>query len=338
MLSGSILTSILTGTSVTPSGNTTPPTPSPTSIQLPFTGTDISQPLPGTRSATLWLDAHDLLWLVPVLQIALILILALIVRTVALRLISKVVDRMAVEDKPDVPSRARWQQLLPAGERRRQRAKTVGSVLGSIASVTIWGVACLMILAQLDINLAPILTSAGIVGLAVGFGARNVVMDFLSGMFMILEDQFGVGDVIDTGSATGTVEHVGLRITRLRDADGVIWYIRNGEVKRIGNKTQGWGNAVVDVPAAPSENLQRIRELIEQTAEGLAKDESWDEKVWGPPQITGVESFDSEVVVLRAQVKTMPQQNLEVARELRARLKTTFDHEGVVLAKVNPKP
>jgi moderate conductance mechanosensitive channel len=326
------------GTSVSPMGNATP-SPSPTPIQLPFTGTEMSHPLPGTRNVTTWLDEHGLLWLGPVLQIALILVLTLVVRAVALRLISRVVDRMASETGTSGMPRSRWQQqLLLTGERRRQRAKTVGSVLCSIASVTIWGIACITVLGQLGIQLAPILASAGIVGIAVGFGARNVVMDFLSGMFMILEDQFGVGDVIDTGSATGTVEHVGLRITRLRDADGVVWYIRNGEVKRIGNRSQGWGNAVVELPVAPSENLSRVRELIEQTAEALSKDENWDEKIWGSPQIAGVESFDSEAVVLRVQIKTIPQQDLEVARELRARLKVTFDHEGVALAKVDPKP
>jgi small conductance mechanosensitive channel len=126
-----------------------------------------------------------------------------------------------------------------AADRRRERALTMGSVLKSIAGAVIMGIAVITILAELGVNIAPILTGAGIVGVALGFGAQNFVKDFLAGIFMILEDQLGVGDEVDTGHATGTVEAVGLRVTRLHDDQGTIWYVRNGEILRIGNVSQG---------------------------------------------------------------------------------------------------
>src|SRR4029077_3961131 len=133
-------------------------------------------------------------------------------------------------------------------ERRRQRAEALGSVLRSFVSVTIFSIAIMLILGELGVNLAPLIASAGIAGVALGFGAQNLVKDFITGLFMLLEDQYGVGDVVDVGEASGTVEAVGLRITTIRDARGVLWYIRNGEIVRVGNRSQGWALVVVDVP------------------------------------------------------------------------------------------
>ena len=133
-------------------------------------------------------------------------------------------------------------------ERRRQRAEALGSVLRSVASVTIFIVAVHDGPGRAGLDLAPLLASAGIAGVALGFGAQNLVKDFIAGLFMLLEDQYGVGDVVDVGEASGTVEAVGLRITTIRDARGVLWYIRNGEIVRVGNRSQGWALVVVDVP------------------------------------------------------------------------------------------
>ena len=176
--------------------------------------------------------------------ILLIVIIALLLRWFMRRALDRVVRRASEGSVPAVLARTKAGEMLsdlrPGGaERRRERALTMGSVLKSIGSAVIVGIAAIMILAELGVNVAPILTGAGILGVALGFGAQNFVKDFLAGIFMILEDQLGVGDVVDTGHASGTVEAVGLRVTRLRDVHGTIWYVRNGEVLRIGNESQG---------------------------------------------------------------------------------------------------
>ena len=137
-----------------------------------------------------------------------------------------------------------------SAERRSQRGRTIGSLLRSVSSFLIYGIAFVMVLAEFGVDVAPILASAGVLGLAIGFGAQNLVRDFLSGIFMMLEDQYGVGDTVDLGEVTGDVEAVGLRITTIRDIAGTVWYVRNGEILRVGNFSKGFAIAVVDVPLA----------------------------------------------------------------------------------------
>src|SRR6266542_6364311 len=153
-------------------------------------------------------------------------------------------------------------------ERRRQRAEALGSVMRSIASASIFVVAVMLVLGEVGVNLAPLLASAGVVGLAIGFGAQNLVKDFLAGLFMLLEDQYGVGDVIDVGDVSGAVEAIGLRITTIRDVRGVLWYIRNGEIVRVGNKSQGWAMVVVDVPIGFA-SVDRAVEVLRDAAAGM---------------------------------------------------------------------
>jgi small-conductance mechanosensitive channel len=187
-------------------------------------------------------DAYD--WFVArPIAILLILIIAFVLRWLARRAIDRVVRRASEGSIPAVLAHTKAGVVLGdlrpgAADRRRERALTMGSVLKSIVGALIMGVATIMILAEIGVNVAPILTGAGIVGVALGFGAQNFVKDFLAGIFMILEDQLGVGDLVDTGHAIGTVEAVGLRVTRLRDEEGTTWYVRNGEVIRIGNRSQ----------------------------------------------------------------------------------------------------
>jgi small conductance mechanosensitive channel len=256
-------------------------------------------------------------------------VVAVVLRTVVRRMITQLIDRMnrGAEASSQVGALG---GLLVNAERRRQRSETIGSVLRSVASFMIMGTAALMVLSSsLHIDPTPLLASASVAGVAVGFGARNLVTDFLSGMFMIFEDQYGVGDVIDAGVATGTVIEVGLRVTKLRGDNGEIWYVRNGEVKRIGNLSQGWSTAVVDLQVGYGEDLERARALITSAAEGMAKDEPWDETLWGPVQVLGLEEVGAEAVVIRAQAKTMPGKAAEVARELRWRIKKSFDEAGI---------
>jgi small conductance mechanosensitive channel len=267
------------------------------------------------------------------LRIVLIVVLALLARYLLHRFITRLALRTA---EGAVPERLRRRALaaqpaldLPPSERRRQRAETMGSVLRSIVSFAVFTVAALMVLSELGLDVAPLIASAGIAGIALGFGAQNLVKDFLTGVFMLLEDQYGVGDVIDVGEATGSVEAVGLRTTRLRDIDGVVWYVRNGEILRVGNKSQGWARAVVDVPVAYGEDIARVRTVLQQVAEEMWTDADLGDVVLEPPEVWGVEALSPDAVLVRVVVKTAPLEQWRVARELRQRVKAAFDQAGV---------
>ena len=221
-------------------------------------------------------------------------------------------------------------------ERRRQRAETIGSVLRSVTSLLVFGVAGAMVLAELGFDLGPILASAGIVGVAVGFGAQNLIKDFLNGMFMILEDQYGVGDVIDTGEAIGTVQDVTLRVTTLRDASGVVWYIRNGEIVRIGNRSQGWSTALVDIPVGYHESLDTVLPLISEALHGLDEAEEWSTRLLEEPVVAGVESMANGVVTVRITAKCAPNEDFPVSREIRGRVKAALDGAGISAPHVMP--
>ncbi|MFG2842683.1 mechanosensitive ion channel family protein [Kitasatospora sp. NPDC048296] len=285
-----------------------------------------------TKQAASWFDTHWQSWLAGGLQIILIIVLAMVLRVVVSKLITQLIARMARGHEHHEESRlggllANHGVVNP--ERRQQRSEAIGSVLRSVASFSILGTAALMVLSALGVNLAPLLASAGVAGVAIGFGARNLVTDFLSGVFMIMEDQYGVGDDIDTGVATGTVLEVGLRVTKLRGANGEIWYIRNGEVKRIANMSQGWATASVDVQVGYKENLQRVEDLIQETAESLSKEAPYDELVWAPVSILGVESVAADSVMVRVEARTAPGKAPLVSRALRQRLKSAFDLAGI---------
>jgi moderate conductance mechanosensitive channel len=283
-----------------------------------------------------YLSSHWESWVTGSVKILFILVIALVVRAVIRTMISTMVGRMAQGHRENQP--ALISGLIENAERRRQRSQAMGSVLRSVASFMILGTAALTALSVLGINLAPLLASAGVAGVAIGFGARNLVTDFLSGVFMILEDQYGVGDEIDTGVATGKVLEVGLRVTKLRGAAGEIWYIRNGEVKRIANMSQGWATANVEVPVGYHEDLLRVQELILRAAEEMAKEEPWSEQLWEPATVLGVDSLGAETVVVQVAAKTMPGKAVSVARELRQRIKAALDGEGVQIGKTAALP
>jgi small conductance mechanosensitive channel len=238
-----------------------------------------------------------------------------------------------------MPERLRIRTMIVDGtsavltERRRQRAETLGSVLNSLASVVIFGTAALMIIGRFGIDIAPILASVGILGVAVGFGAQELVKDFIAGMFMLMEDQYGVGDVIDTGAAVGTVEAVTLRITRLRDVDGRVWYVRNGTITRIGNESQGWSRALVDIPVAYDADIPGMRDLLKTVADDLWEDPDFrNVAVVEEPQVYGLEQISDKAMIFRITAKTVPAHQAKVARELRMRVKSALDRAGVALA------
>jgi moderate conductance mechanosensitive channel len=267
--------------------------------------------------------------------------LMMVLRLVLHRLVDRLVSR--AEGGGVLPGRSGWmrrrrsveqthtQELrdLAAATRRVQRAKTMGDLLKSVITGVLIAVFGTMILSQLGVNIAPIIASAGILGIALGFGAQSLVKDFLSGVFMIFEDQYGVGDVIDVGGATGTVEAVSLRVTRLRDLDGTVWYVPNGEILRVGNKSQNWSRAVVDVGVGYDEDLSRARRVLADVAHGLWEDDDFRSVIIEEPEVTGVEALNPDAITLRVLVKTAPMEQWGVARELRQRIKARFDHEGI---------
>ncbi len=259
-------------------------------------------------------------------QIAFIVVIAFVARFLLHRLVHRIVDgaanaRLALPGRPGRPA-----STAPTGPARRsQRARTIGSVLRSTISVIVLTIAAIMVLDVFGVALGPILASAGIVGVAVGFGAQNLVRDFLSGMFMLLEDQYGVGDVVDLGEASGAVEAVGLRITTLRDINGTVWYVRNGEILRVGNKSQGYAVAVVDLPVAHSADIGEATELLRRVSQEVVEREGIKEQVLEPVEVLGVDRVGPEGVTLRMIVKVQPGQQWAVQRALNAALTDAFD-------------
>jgi small conductance mechanosensitive channel len=273
-------------------------------------------------------------WLV---IIVLILACAYLLRAAVNGLVKRVARRAA---QGVMPERLRYRSsaaldgtALLINERRKQRADTIASVLSHITSVVILGTATLMILDRFGLNLAPLLTSVGILGVALGFGAQELVKDFIAGMFMLMEDQYGVGDIVDVGAAVGTVEAVTLRITRLRDVDGRVWYVRNGTIARIGNESQGWSRASIDVPIGHDSDIPAVRELLTGIADDLWNDPEYrDRVILEEPQVWGLEQISDTAVVFRISAKTLPAHQAEVARELRLRVKTALDRASIPLA------
>ena len=243
-------------------------------------------------------------WLIGLpLAILGLVVLGLVIRFVLHRLVDRLVSRAEEGVLPARVSRfsrrrrtaepTHTQELrdLAAATRRVQRAKTMGDLLKSVITGVLVAIFGTMILSQVGVNIAPIIASAGILGIALGFGAQSLVKDFLSGVFMIFEDQYGVGDVIDVGEAIGTVEAVSLRVTRLRDLDGTVWYVPNGEIVRVGNKSQNWSRAVVDVGVGYDEDLARAKRVLGEVAHDLWEDEDYRSVIIEEPEVTGVEAL-----------------------------------------------
>lgn len=295
----------------------------------------IAPTVSAVRGAT-WEKAADWFLGAPV-QIVLIVVLAVGARWLVSRAIGRAVASMVrrAERGTRTDRMLREATGLDA-ERRRQRAATMGSVLRSAATIFIAVIAILTILATLGVPVGPLMASAGVGGVALGFGAQSLVKDFLSGIFMIVEDQYGVGDVIDTGEAIGTVEEVTLRITRLRDASGVIWYVRNGEVIRIGNRSQGWSMAVIDIPVAYHESVGRVTRVLEQVAGRVRDEEPWDTRILETPEVAGVESVSGGVMTMRIVAKCAPNENFAVTRRIREECKAALDDAGIAGAPTTP--
>jgi small-conductance mechanosensitive channel len=221
-------------------------------------------------------------------------------------------------------------------ERYRARAAAVSGIVASAGTFIIVAVAVLFALSSVGLDVAPLLASAGIAGIAIGFGAQTIIRDFLSGVFMILENQYGVGDVVTVNGVTGTVEDVGLRITTIRDFDGTVWYVANGSVTELGNRSQGWSVAVVDVPVAHNSDLELAKEVLLQTVIELQQDERWTDRLMPDEPIVGVESIAASAVTMRIRLHTVHEQQVSVARELRVRSVKALDAAGVQMPSATP--
>ena len=274
-------------------------------------------------------------WIIQIpIRIAVIVLVGLLLRALLHRMINRIVRPVHIGEVPRIlrpfKERAENSALLEStglmSERRSQRAATIGSVLKSAVSFTLLVICTLLVLSELEINLAPFIAGTSIVGVAIGFGAQNIVKDFLSGMFMMLEDQYGVGDVIDFEKATGTVEGVGLRTTRLRDVNGTVWYVRNGEVVRVGNKSQGFAQVVLDVPIDARADIERASRAMADVAAAMRTDESWAPVFMNDPEVQGVERMTRDETVIRIVARVRPLEQWRVARELRRRIRDRLDH------------
>jgi small conductance mechanosensitive channel len=289
-----------------------------------------------TDNATLAAIAE---WLVakPVAILGIVL-LAFVVSRVARWVIKRVMQRVL---RPENTERARKLRdhtpnvLLRSGQwdlRAEARIQTLTVVFRSLASLVVWFVATVWILQVLGIALGPLIAGAGIVGVALGFGAQNVVRDFLAGFFLLIEDQFGVGDIVDLGpDVAGTVEKITMRATRVRDVNGTVWHMPNGQIERAGNKSQEWARALLDVEIAPEADLERAQHVIGQTAAEMATDPAWSYQILEPPEVWGVEALSPSAVTVRLVAKTRPAAQFAVMRELRQRLKRALDEAGIEL-------
>ncbi|MBM4637474.1 mechanosensitive ion channel [Rhodococcus hoagii] len=279
-----------------------------------------------TDSARTWLIERPI-------EIAVYIVIALVLRFV----LHRVVDRATRERPGGEPGLLRpLRERLPAGtrdsvaaQRRAQRARTIGSVLKSGVSIVTLTWCVLQILTVFSVNVAPLVASAGVVGVALGFGAQNLVRDFLTGMFMLLEDQYGVGDIIDVGEASGTVETVGLRVTTIRDLNGTLWYCRNGEIARIGNMSQGHAVAVIDLPIAPGAAVPRATEVALTAAIEASEDEAIADAVLERPQMLGVNGVTAESVMLRLTARVKPGQQWAVQRYITQAVLAAFDEHDI---------
>lgn len=272
------------------------------------------------------------------LQILIIVVVAWIISRIARRYIGRVVRRVIVPDPAGTAKALNRIGVKQADaligtddlrSRREARAAAISSVLGSTLSVAIWTVAAIIVLSELGVDIGPLIAGAGIAGVALGFGAQSLVKDCIAGLFMLLEDQYGIGDIVDLGEATGTVEEITLRMTRLRGLDGTVWYVPNGEVVRVGNMSQLWSVALIDVDVAYDTDLERAREIILATANSVCESPEWVETVIEPPSVLGVETLGADGITLRMVVKTTPGKQWALQRTLREALKRDLDGAGI---------
>ena len=218
-----------------------------------------------------------------------------------------------------------------------QRARTIGLVLSNLLTAGLTISALIAILSELGIAIGALAAGAGILGAALGFGAQSLVRDFIAGLFIVVEDQFGVGDFVDLGTATGIVESIRLRVTQVRDAEGTVWYVRNGEILRVGNQSQGWSRIILDLPLAYNSDLDKAKKVLEAAALKLAETPALKSGLIGKPEIWGIQALAGEEVVFRLVQQVRPSKKDALTRALRAEVKAALDKAGIKLSTPDQK-
>lgn len=283
----------------------------------------------GFFSTALW---GKLFWILVIVAVTVVLrwLLHFVLRSIVNRIVNGVKKRQGAEDTQAL-------MVSPlAAVRLVQRTRTLGSVLGNIVNIILFIVALLLIVNTIDATILgsfALLTAA--LGAGLGFGAQNIVKDVLNGLFMVVEDQLGVGDVVDLGPATGIVESVGIRVTQVRDVNGTLWFVRNGEILRVGNMSQGWARVIIDLSVPYEVDVDAVQDRILATAQELAQTTKWRSRIVEKPEIWGLESIAENALVIRLALKTRSSSKDDVARELRIRLKRNLDEMGVHLPTLN---
>ncbi|NEN06585.1 mechanosensitive ion channel [Diaminobutyricibacter tongyongensis] len=290
--------------------------------------------------ATFWTDlgnwAVDAGWVLA--QIAGIIVgaflLAWILRVVIRRVVRQIVN--GVKKTQNVQDTQAIAASPLAAVRVVQRTRTIGTVLSNVVNVTIGIIAVILIIntaAPTALGSLALLTAA--LGAGLGFGAQNIVKDVLNGLFMVMEDQLGVGDIVDLGSATGVVEAVGIRVTQVRDVNGTLWFVRNGEILRVGNMSQGWARVIIDLAVPYDTDVEAVQAKMLETANALATSPKWRSRIIEKPEIWGLESISEDALVIRIVMKSRTTARDDVARELRMRLKEALDEMDVRLPSLN---
>lgn len=273
-----------------------------------------------------FLGKMALIALIVVFSLAAVWLMRLVIRHVVDRIVNGVKRSNNADDTKEL-------SVSPlAAVRVVQRTRTIGTVLSNIVNVVVVVIAIVLIVNTIDntiIGSLALLTAA--LGAGLGFGAQNIVKDVLNGLFMVMEDQLGVGDVVDLGPATGVVEAVGIRITQVRDVNGTLWFVRNGEILRVGNMSQGWARVIVDLAVPYDVDVDAVQDRLLETANGLARESKWRTRILERPESWGLESISDDALVVRLVIKTRTSAKDDVARELRARVKTAMDEMDVRL-------
>lgn len=269
-------------------------------------------------------------------QILIVLVVAWVVARLARRWVKRFVTRVVAPERSSTERLERFGIELPEAfqplaqdPRRSSRANSISIVLTSTSIVLIWVIAAMVVAGIVGIELGPLIAGAGIAGVALGFGAQSLVKDCIAGLFMLIEDQYGIGDVVDLGEAVGVVEEVSLRTTVLRSLDGTVWHVPNGVVQRVGNRSQLWSVAVVDVDVAYDTDLEQARELFQRAATEVCEREEFTERVLEPPVVLGIEALAADGISIRLTVKVTPAAQWDLQRAIRQHVKAVFDEAGV---------
>lgn len=264
-----------------------------------------------------------------VINVGLILLVAIVAR-ILLKLATRRIVRTIVSGVKRVQQDERLDGVI-AEQRLAQRTKTIASVLDNFTTWVIVITAIVMVLSEFGVNVGALIAVSTVLGAAIGFGSQSLVKDILSGIFIVFEDQYGVGDWVELDGVSGEVERVGLRVTELRDVHGTLWFVRNGEILKVGNSSQEWAAALLDFSFAYDNDVDQVQAIIQEVAAEMRKEKEWSEVMTADAEVWGMQHISGEQFILRTSIRTVPNRQWAVARELRKRCKLAFDKAGIRL-------